>query len=153
MKDWRATKKTNVYILLNLVWAMNMTLKISALMMAEFNFGLSQMKRISPRWNCGILQIPDISFPWLNPVPLHTFAKSQYFNHYLLHSKHSFWCLKKWRVCSWKGWGPTQKGPWKPENHSGHVRMYQIWFLTKNIPARSLFIHIPSNVNLGIMDF
>ena len=58
-------------------------------MMAEFNFGLSQMKRISPPWNCGILQIPDVSFPRLNPVPLHTFAKSQYFNHHLLHSKHA----------------------------------------------------------------
>ena len=52
-----------------------------AALMAEFNFGPSQMKRISPPWNCGSLQIPDISFPWLNPVPLHTIAKSQFLNH------------------------------------------------------------------------
>ena len=81
-----------------------MTLKISALL-AEFNFGLSQMKRISPPWNCGILQIPDISFPWLSPVPMHTFAKSQYFDHqkpfYFFSIVNKFHnhvlCLKGWR--------------------------------------------------------
>ena len=58
----------------------------------ELNFYACKMKKNSSK-NRKSLGIPDISFPWLSPVPMHTWARSQYFNHLktvlLLHSKHS----------------------------------------------------------------
>ena len=57
----------------------------------KLNFYACRIKKKTK--NQRSLGIPDISFPWLSPVPMHTCARSQYFNHLktflLLHSKHS----------------------------------------------------------------